>query len=128
MFKIVAAPMAWWPVVFCSVSEDGDVIDNEFEMRFRILDEDEHVAFLIKNTSKVDDVMGKTGSAPSAVSLTLIKEIAVDWRKVAAENGEALKFDDEHLTMLLKVPNVFRAILQAYADCRSARPKERAGN
>ena len=40
MFKIVASPRAWWPVVFAGVTEEGAIIENRFQMRFALLDED----------------------------------------------------------------------------------------
>jgi hypothetical protein len=50
MFRIVNERLAWWPVTFPGVSEDGSVIENRIELRFRILDDDEFPDFLVKLT------------------------------------------------------------------------------
>lgn len=40
MFKVISETLVWWPVLFSGVAEDGAVVDNKIELRFRILDED----------------------------------------------------------------------------------------
>lgn len=129
MFKIIAAPLVWWPVIFLGVTEDGTVIENQFEMRFRIMGEDEHIQFLV-DVAKQDAVVvdGGVVSAPSEVAAKVVKRVAVDWRDVAAENGELLKFDDAHLKQLLDVPNVFTGVMRAYRDARAGQPAIRSGN
>lgn len=129
MFKIIPAPLVWWPVTFPGVTEEGVVIENKFEMRFRIMGEDEHVQFLL-DVAKEDEVAVNDAvmTAPSATAAKVVKRVAVDWRSVAAENGELLKFDDEHLCQLLNIPNVFTGIMKAYRDCRAGHAAIRSGN
>lgn len=129
MYKITALPLVWWPVTFPGVTEDGEVVDNRFEMRFRILGEDEHQAFVL-DTSNNERLIVSDGSvsAPSEEAVKVVRQIAADWRGVAAENGELVKFDDEHLRQLVNAPNVFTGIMKAYAACRAGRAEVRAGN
>ncbi|HEX7820635.1 MAG TPA: hypothetical protein VF463_08445 [Sphingobium sp.] len=130
MFKIISEQLVWWPVTFPGVTEDGEIVENRFEMRFRILQEDAHLEFLQKGAGEI--ALSEDGSAaapaPSEKAASIISQIAVDWRQVAAENGEAIKFSDDHLRQLLNVPNTFRAILSAYGACRGGRAEARAGN
>ncbi|MGE4321767.1 MAG: histidine kinase [Sphingobium sp.] len=129
MFKIVSEPLIWWPVTFPGVGEDGDVVENRFEMRFRVMGEDAHLDFLTRVNARGAVVVGEDAvTAPSAAASEVVLEIARDWRGVGAENGEPLKFDAAHLRQLLDVPNVFTAVLRAYAACRAGRAEARAGN
>jgi hypothetical protein len=129
MFKITAAPLVWWPVTVPGVSEEGEVVENRFEMRFRILTEDEHQAFILSvGANEKLDVANGTVSAPSEEAAKVVLRIAADWRGVGAENGEPLKFSDEHLRQLLNVPNAFNGVMKAYGACRAGRAEVRAGN
>ena len=125
-YCIVAQRRAWWPVIFPGVTEDGDVIENRFELRFTILDEDEHLQIVqeggdVGNSAKPDDKFSKL-AAP------FVERLASDWRGVLAENKEPLPFTAENILLLVKQPGVWPAIWRAYAACRRAAPEIREGN
>jgi hypothetical protein len=140
MFKIIAEPLVWWPVLFAGVMEDGTVIENKIEIRFVILGEDEIDSFgkdteiLLSGPVATEGEEGGDAEAakptvsPSARYLPLIQRIARDWRGVGAANGEALPFTAANLQALLNIPNVLPAILLAYGACRSGRAEVRSGN
>jgi len=125
-YCIVAQPRAWWPVTFPGVTEEGEVVENSFDMRFILHDEDEHNA-LMQAVGAVGGTI-KEGDSFSTVAAPFIPRIATDWRGVLAENKEALKFEDEAIRLLVKQPGVWAAIWRAYAACRKAEPDIRAGN
>lgn len=130
-FKIVQNPKAWWPVLFNGVSEDGAIVENSFEMRFRILDQDEH--FVIeREMSGLNDTVDLDNFVPSAVSAELVLKLAEDWRGVAMEDGSdagtSMPFTPDNVALLMKVPNAFVSTLAAYRACRDAAPKARQGN
>lgn len=129
MFKIIAAPLVWWPVTFPGVSEDGEVVENRIEMRFRILTEDDHRDYLKRAALLTELEVGGDGmSAGSETAAKLVGEIAADWRGVGAANGEPLKFEPDHLRQLMNVPNAFLGVMRAYASARAGRAEARAGN
>ncbi len=130
-FKIVKNPKAWWPVTFPGVTEDGDVVENSFDMRFRILDQDEHFA-IEREMNDFSATADLDAFVPSEVSATLILRLAEDWRGVAMDDGSdagtSLPFSSENVATLMKVPNAFSSTLAAYRACRDAAPKARQGN
>ena len=137
MFRIVNERLAWWPVTVPGVSEDGSVIENRIELRFRILDDDEFPNFLVKLTDlaamanpAIADAAasGEAPPAPSVLTARLLSPIVRDWRGVAAENGEALSFSEDTFRLLLRQPGVSGAVGRAYINCRNATPEIRAGN
>lgn len=142
MFRIVSRRTAWWPVRFGGVTEDGKIVENEVELRFVVLDEDEIVDFfarLEKASDEAAQAREQPAASTSAVSeavnpssaaavLPRMLEIVEDWRNVGNENGGALPFTPDNFLQFLKVPNVAKAIGGAYRDCRAAVPQARAGN
>ncbi|WP_289145035.1 hypothetical protein [uncultured Sphingobium sp.] len=139
MFKVISETLVWWPVLFAGVTEEGEVVENKIEMRFRILDEDAIDDFvrstnLILSPPKSPDA--PDGGVEREVERRIPSEqmqrglspIVCDWRMVAAANGELLPFNEGNFRALLRVPNVFQAILAAYAACRAGRAEIRAGN
>lgn len=137
MFKLVDEARAWWPVTWPGVTEDGKVIENRIEMLFRLLDTDANVE-LEAEGAKVDQKLAELRVAiaggdaveakPSEVCAEFLSRIAIDWRGVAAANGEPLPFGRENLARLLKVNGVFEACLRAYRACLHGRAEIRAGN
>jgi len=130
MFRIVAQRTAWWPITFPGVTEDGTVVENQIELRFIILDEDEFPDFL---ATLLSDVATSTPAAAdaepqSASTARRLGRVIADWRGVAAENGEALAFSLENFQALLRVPNVGAAVGRSYIACRNATPEIREGN
>ncbi|CAN5267308.1 hypothetical protein BH10PSE13_BH10PSE13_23640 [soil metagenome] len=157
MFKLIASPLAWWPVIFAGVAEDGTVVENKIEMRFSILAEDEFAEFIAASrridalvvdaealaSAALQDgfirrIVDRIGAAvgadkahdtpPRIFKAAVLAEIVSDWRGVGAENGEALRYSLEHFAQLLNVPNVAEAVLTAYRACRAGRAEGRAGN
>lgn len=147
MYKLVAERRAWWPVTFNGVTEDGDVVANEIEMRFTIHGEDEFVALfdealnIEKRKGAVKDaVLAAATEGPEPVETAIgpkplsslyadfVEKIASDWRGVAAENGEPMKWDRDNLQLLMNVPGVFQGTLNALVACRRGIGKVREGN
>lgn len=135
MFRLVPRRTAWWPVRFGGVTEDGKIVENEVELRFVILDEDQIVEFYARLEKANEDAASSTGLSGDAgplsqavAALPRMLEIVEDWRKVGDENGKALPFSPDNFLQFMKVPNVPMAIGAAYRDCRNAVPDARAGN
>jgi len=149
MFVLAKERLAWWPVIFPSVAEDGSVIENKIELRFVILGEDQFPAFVARLTAPLADAgeaLPADGGAgdgdaaggvvttqtdievQSARAIEALLDVVRDWRHVAAENGEPLPFNRENFGLLLNVPNAAAAIGRAYVGCRNATPEIRQGN
>jgi len=137
MFKVVSETLVWWPVIFPGVTEEGDVVENKIEMRFVVLDEDAIDDF--RRTTGVvlagqsedgedQEAQADVERKPSALMQRTLMPIVRDWRLVAGANGEPLPFNTDNFRALLRVPNIFAAILAAYAACRAGRAEVRAGN
>ncbi len=130
-YKIVKSPRAWWPVTFAGVSEEGEVVKNGFEMRFKLLDEDEQVEVELE-FRKVAEREGADQLKPSALMAEAVMRIAEDWRDVTmddgSETGASMPFTPDNVAELMKVPNVFWACAAAYRACRAGEPDARLGN
>lgn len=137
MFKVISETLVWWPVLFPGVTDEGKVVENKIELRFLILDEDAIDDFaratnLILAGERDAAAAAEGGNPASVVPSVLMQRglspIVRDWRMVAGANGEAMPFNEDNFRALLRVPNVFTAILAAYAACRAGRAEARAGN
>jgi hypothetical protein len=139
MFKLVDEARAWWPVTWPGVSEDGTVVENRIEMQFRLLDADANVAFLaeaVKTDQKVAELRAaivagtraESDPQPSEIYAAFLGRVVLDWRGVAAANGETLAFSPEALVRLMKVNGASDAATAAYRDCLRGRAEVRAGN
>lgn len=137
MFKVISETLVWWPVLFAGVTDDGKVVENKIELRFLILDEDAIDDFarttnlILAGERDAVDAVGEENPArvvPSILMQRGLSPIVRDWRMVAGANGEAMPFNEDNFRALLRVPNVFAAILSAYAACRAGRAETRAGN
>lgn len=138
MFRIVSERTAWWPVIFAGVSEDGTIVENRIELRFRILDEDDFPSFIAELLAMTAGDAGQVdgaGSDASAVPMTqsqraakVLAPVVRDWRGVGSENGEPMPFSEVAFASLLRVPNVAGAVGNAYLACRRASPEVREGN
>jgi len=143
MFKLVDEQRAWWPVRWPGVAEDGAIVQNEIELQFRLLDADQVAALEIEGI-RVDqrvarlgmDAVGEDGSdrpeQPAAIVsgewADFLLRFTVDWRKVAAANGEPLPFSRDNLVRLVKVNGVFQAACQAFSVCVRGGAEIRKGN
>jgi len=146
MYKIVKERRAWWAVTFNGVTEEGRTVENKIELRFIIHGEDEHaklIAYsgelaeraeaLAREELNGEDIsetvrQERTITVLSKLYAEFLQKIAVDWRGVGGENGEPLKFEDEHIRLLMNVPGVFKAAVDAYGKCRLGEKDVRAGN
>lgn len=132
-FKIVKSPKAWWPVFIPGVTDDGTVVENKFEMRFRILDDDENRA-VAEEMQRVAEAFDPATASESELAAQLVEKIAEDWRGVEMEDpagGDAaisLPFTPDNIRMLVKLPNAWDSIARAYRACRTATPEKRLGN
>ncbi|QHL90701.1 histidine kinase [Sphingomonas changnyeongensis] len=137
MFKLVPDQSAWWPVRWPGVSEDGSIIENRIELRFRLLDTDQVIDLQVEG-ARVDQRVAEigaamlSGEAEAATATEIWAEylgrIVIDWRGVGAANGEPLPFNATNLQRLLKVNGVFGSILRAFDACIAAREETRRGN
>lgn len=124
-YRIVPNRRAWWPVIFPGVTEDGEIVENRFELRFNLLDEDEHFE-LLREAAGIGDK--GSGAKFGDVAAPFVERMAADWRGVAAENGDALPFTAENVKLVVRQPGVWAAITRAYAACRKAEPEIREKN
>lgn len=124
MFRLVSERLVWWPVTFPGVTEEGDVVENKIELRFRVLDEDEFPAFLKDLMAAAAPEVEVTTTRAASVLAPIVR----DWRGVAAENGEPMSFSAENFRLLLLQPGVSGAIGRAFISCRNATPEVREGN
>jgi hypothetical protein len=143
--KLVSERRAWWPVTFPGVTEEGEVVENCFQMRFRLHGEDEHVAVMTRVAllrgraeQQAREQLGEAADADavrdwgqtilSTLYGELVREIAVDWKDVLAENGDPLKFEPEHVRQVMNIGGAFEATLRAYQACRRGGREIREGN
>ena len=123
-YKIVSQPKAWWPVRFNGVSEEGEIVENGFEMRFVLLDEDENLV-LERDIIALSETAASAGETSfSALATPIVQRIAEDWRGVTEDDGT----DDGRSLPFVTVPNVLAAIATAYRAARAAEPEQRKGN
>jgi hypothetical protein len=151
LFKIVANPTAWAKVEFPGLTDDGEAVTNLVELHFILHDEDANIAILADAAQlpgKLRDMVAgaiatATGTpaaeaevptAPiadrpaSELFADFIMRVADNWRGVAGENGEPLKWSAEHVRALCGVPNFFRCALAAYLKARAGEKEVREGN
>jgi hypothetical protein len=133
MFRIVKQPRAWWPVVWSGVDEDGNVVENRIEMRFRLIKVDEFVELMRETVAvqtRADDAASteEEQKRTSVAFAEVVERIAEDWRHVAAENGEPLVWNRENLTMLMNEPRVFDQTMEAFREVSAGAAEVRQGN
>jgi hypothetical protein len=143
-YRIVPNARAWWPVTFPGVTEEGEVVTNKIELRFQLHTEDEHVALLTeaaalpeKARQAADAAKAETDEKRKELERTMlsgfyadfVQRLAVDWRGVAAENGDTLKWEPENIRLLMNQPGgIFQACVRAYVACRAGEKDVRSGN
>lgn len=135
-YKIVSQARAWWPIRFNGVTEDGEIVVNEIEGRFKILDEDDFVEF----NEDIAEVSAALSSATdkaerrklSALISPFYLRILEDWRGVTEDDGNggasSVPFGKESLERMLRVPNFARGVTTANHEVRTAEPETRKGN
>lgn len=145
-YRIVKQPRAWWPVEWPGVAEDGGVVTNRIELRFRMLKVDAAAAF-IRAVVEAQGREGEAGLDLAQVYAELVAQIATDWRGVEAENGDPLRWDvpdgwlDDkdaegnrkplvapNLRDLFNEGGLFLHTFNAFRECLAAAPRTREGN
>jgi hypothetical protein len=104
MFKLDTSPTYKWPVEFTTVTENGDVVDNEFIAIFKRMPR-EQVLELSKPTSagaivSLDDLQGLRGLALKKQTDDLLDEIDALIDKQIAVKSPAEVLDNEVETVL----------------------------
>lgn len=127
MFRIVKEPRAWWPVTWNGVDEDGKLVENRIELRFRLLKVDAAAAF-IRDVVEAGKIEAEEGADLPGTYAALVGRIADDWRGVGAENGEPLPWAPENLRLLMNEGGLFTHVFAAFRACLAAAPKAREGN
>ena len=125
MFKLTDKRLAWWPVTFPGVTEEGDVVENAIELRFEILPVNDFAA-LLAEAPKIDQP-GEDASLSKRLAEFAARFVR-DWRGVHQENGDPIKFSPEELERLMNVPNAFEGAIAAFRDCQAGRSETRLGN
>jgi len=130
-YKIVSQAKAWRPVFFNGLTEEGEVVENFFEVRFIILDEDEN-ADLENDIREAITAAGSDDRRLSEISTPIVLRFVEDWRGAleddGTEQGRSMPFDAANLARMIRVPNVLKGITSAYRDARAGEPARRAGN
>lgn len=127
MFRIVKEPRAWWPVVWTGVAEDGSLVENRIELRFKLLKVDATAAF-VREVRAISDAERDEDADLPALYAEAVLRVADDWRGVGAENGEPLPWTLENLKLLMNEGGLFTHVFNAFRACLAAAPKAREGN
>ena len=145
-YRVVKNPRAWWPVKWDGVGEDGEIVRNQIELRFRRLKVDAAAEFMRDVSALRSLEVAEAVDLPQLYA-EAVAHVAGDWRGVEAENGEALRWDvpdgwyedrdpegkrkplvAPNLRTLLNEPGLFVAIFDAFLLCMKAEPEIRVGN
>ena len=134
MFKLVEERTAWQPVKFRGLTEDGEAVDNQIEMRFLLLSTDANLKLLQEaGELTIDTKASENGDAAEGEKLSAVMarfgmKIIRDWRGVHEANEDPIKFNEENLARLFNVPGTFEAALKAYREAAMGGKDARAGN
>lgn len=123
MFKLVKERTAWRPVVWNSVGEDGSIIENRIEMKFRVVGRSEFAELFLGAQS--DEVGADALEKDMALARRIVAE---DWRGVGDEKGVALSFRWELLQQLMDTPGFAQAFGDACLKLYQALPEIREKN
>lgn len=124
MFKFVDAPtFAWWPVTWSSPTEDGDVVKNRIELRFRIVGDAEFAELMTTVPAELDKkAADKAGpeliAARRAARAEFVQQLADGWRGIGDENGSPLSWAPEVIGPVVDLPGLLPAIVSAARECR----------
>lgn len=109
MFKLAKQATYWWPVTFRqpSPSAAGSFVDAAFEVEYRYLTVDDHLALMKEvNEKKLTDRQ-------------VAPRIVQDFRGIEDDAGQMVVFSPAELDKLTNVPGVDAAIVRAYFASRS---------
>lgn len=120
MFKLVAERTAWWPVTWKGVTEDGEIVENRIEVKFRIVGRREFAELFLAEPQE--------GQSQEELDRRAAERVILDWRGIADENGKPLPFTPELRDQWLDLPMVAVATMEAYARLFAAVPEVREKN
>lgn len=128
-YRIVKDRRAWWPVSWPGVDDEGAIVTNEIEMRFRLMKVDEAfgIATAVDGT-RIDETDPEAGRRQVQAWTALVLRMADDWRGVLAENGDPIPFNDANVALLMNEPTLFSHVFDAFRDAMNARERLREGN
>jgi hypothetical protein len=103
MFKLTTDPRVHWPVrVRVPVDGGGHRVDT-FTVEFRIIGRDRLNELHAQDTTRE----------------AMLREVVVGWSELVNDKGEPLPFLSSTLGLILDVPYVASALLEAYAEALS---------
>lgn len=125
MFKYVpgAVSFAWWPVKWASPKEDGGVIENRIELRFRLLDDDAFNDLMLEQVPALDKkLIGLAGEELEAQRranrATFVRAMADGWRGIGDSEDKPLDFTDDLIASVFALPGLTAAATTAFRQCR----------
>jgi|GEM_PF-3857297 len=146
-YKIVKKPLVWWPVKIDVAVDGGAVETHMFDLRFRRMKSDELQALKPELEAAMVIERDPQDHSLPVLYAQLVALLATDWRGVLSENDEPLAWDvpDDwattldadgkraaldapNLTAMMREPDMFVAIYNAFLACMNARAEIRAGN
>lgn len=135
MFKLVEERRAWQPVTFPGLTEEGERVNNQVEMQFVLLSTDANLKLMQEAGQMTVDTGAGEGEEGAADSRTISEvmasfgmKIVRDWRGVAEENDDPIKFSEANLARFFNVPGTFEAMLRAYREATTGGKDARAKN
>lgn len=123
-FDLSAARIAWIPVQWPGIAQEGDAlakpIQHEIECLVEFLDRDELEALGLLN-------MDGTTATRLERNLEVFKRLTRDWRKVQ-DNGVAIPMKDENIARMLGVPMFEIGFCMSYLRAWAGAPEVREKN
>lgn len=105
MFKIKTNTNYSWPVPFEMPKSGGGYEKMPFSVEFKRL-----------TASEIKELRDRMGTAELPDDDAFCREVVTGWRDVTGEDGQALPFSPENLTVLLDVHGISAAIVLAFFD------------
>lgn len=106
MFTLTETPAYFWPVVVRTPTDDGAIVESQFDAKFRRFTQDEMEAMAAEIAA------GKLNDTAMA------KRITVGWRAVADKADNEIAFTDGNLDKLLAQDGMGTWIVRAFNDSR----------
>mgnify|MGYP000893513546 CR=1 FL=1 len=121
-FRLVKAPVFWWPVVVRTPAADrpGAVEEHRFEMEFEAIGQDE-ARRLRDEVAAISDPAGRERREHA-----LLERVCRNWREVTDEDGKSVPFSADAFAAALQITWVRAAIYAADAEAMNG--EARLGN
>ena len=113
MFKIQEQRTVTWPVQVRIPADGGRFEKADFQVEFALLDQ-----------ARIDEILN-TEDRSTSMDVAFLREVVTGFRDVRREDGNEMAFSAENLGMLLGIPYVRNAMIDAFFSCISGR---RRGN